>query len=81
MLVMSPSKILLLLVIIPLRKIHVVSMRFVFPPVVINHLAMIPHMIIVLPSIVVPRLALAPTDHKHRATHSGGQHYHRKMPQ
>ena len=81
MLVMPPGKILFLLPIIPLRKIHVVPMRLMFPVIVVNHLAMIPPMVVVVISIVVPHLPLAPTNHKHRASQSSSQNHHRKIPQ
>ena len=81
MLVMPPGKILLLLPIIPLCKIPVVPMRLMFPIVVVNHLAMIPPMVVVVVSIVVPHLPLAPANQKHRSTQSPSQYHHRKILQ
>src|SRR5271165_1781060 len=64
-LIMPPRIIFLLLLIIPLRKIHMIAMRLMLPIVVINHLAVIPSMIVAVTSVVGTNLALASRD-KHR---------------
>jgi hypothetical protein len=58
-LIMPPRIIFLLLRITPLRKIDVIAMRLVFPVVVVNHLGMIPRMVVTVISIVVTHLPLA----------------------
>ena len=78
-LIMPPRIIFLLLLVIPLREIHVVAMRLMLPIVVVNHLAMIPPVVVAVTSIVSPHLALAPSNN-HRPPHSHRQNRHRKIP-
>jgi hypothetical protein len=79
MLIMTPSIIFLPVRIVPLRKIHVVPMRIMFPTVVINDLATIPSMVIAVIRIVVTRM-LGTTRDKDRTTQSQRQRNYRKTP-
>jgi hypothetical protein len=56
-----------------------IAVRLVLLVVVVNHLAMIPHVIITVASIVISHLPLAPSDH-HRPRQSYSQNHHRKIP-
>jgi hypothetical protein len=78
-LIVPPRIIFLLLRVIPLLKIHMLPMRLMFPIVVVNHLAMIPRMIVAVTNIIGTNLSLAPRD-KPRPRQSHRQNYHRKIP-
>jgi|ERR1700677_1931678 hypothetical protein len=78
-LIMPPRIIFLLLRIIPALEIHVFPMRLMFPIVVVNHLAMIPRMVIAVTSIVSANLSFAPCD-QHWPNQSHRQQAHRNFP-
>jgi len=80
MLIMPPSVVLLLLGIIPLREIHMVPMRIMFPTVVVNDLTTIPSMVIAIIRIVITRMFRTTRD-KDRTTQSQCQQNHRKTPE
>jgi len=78
-LAMPPRIIFLRLRIIPLREIHMIAMRLMLPIVVVNHLAMIPSMVVAITSIVSSHFSLA-TANDNRPTQTQCQNHHRKIP-